>query len=178
MNDLKDKLESLLDKQKYYVSLDYKQSAKLHYEITKILEEHGKELSEYKYYYRAKTYNLAADILVNQDLREIAIDAYFRSLIFQDNFKAIDKGKLLFETISSIMDCYYGLSDGDLLPMMVEDFDQKIISTDDIYKNAWNILKQVLNDKFHNINDESIDIQSTLMDESINSYWFYKFIKK
>lgn len=181
MTDLENKLAELLSKQEKHTCVDNKKAASVHYEITKILEEHGSKLGTYKYYYRAYTYKLAADQLVAIDLREIAIDAYFRALIFQGNFEAKDEGKLLFETISGIMDCYYGLDDKDLILMMEKDFDQKLDNVSKKYKNAWNLLKVVLNNKFaykDNLYFESLNNkEKEELFSAIKKEWFYKLVK-
>lgn len=185
MTSLENKLEELLDKQEELCLKDNKKAASIHYEITKILEENGKELGPYKYYYRAKTYKLASDQLVNIDLREIAIDAYFRALIFQGNFEAKDNGKLLFETVSGIMNCYYGLNDKDLLPMMENDFNQKLANASSVYKNAWELLKIALNNKFkytdsssslEKINNLSYEEKDELK-KVVKKEWFYKLVE-
>ena len=126
-----------------------KTSLKYHSRITGILEVKGKLLGDCKYYYRAWTYTLGADYLYLSDMAELAIDCYFRALIFQGNFEAKDEGKLLFRTIQGILACYRKMGDLKTMNFILPDFDAKTESIKTEYRLAYRLIRNICQGSQH-----------------------------
>ncbi len=155
VNLLKERLDHLCFLQdQTCLDLD-KKSLKYHAKITGLLEEKGKLLGDFRYYYRAWTYLLGADYLYRMDLPELAIDCYFRALIFQGNFEANDEGKLLFRTLQAILACYVKMNDPDTMKVVIDDFDKKMLSVSSLYKTAYVMIRRSMQGSF-SINTESL----------------------
>lgn len=143
---LEERLENLCGLQDETSRCLDRKSLKYHSKITSLLEVNGKLLEEYRYYYRAWTYLLSADYLYRFDMAEIAIDCYFRALIFQGNFQATDGGKLLFETMTAILACYWKMEDYKTMEFILPDFDKKSEGLDKTYRLAYTLIKDYLKD--------------------------------
>ena len=149
-----------------------RRSLKYHSKITSILEMKGKLLGEYKYYYRAWTYLLAADWLYRNDMAEIAIDCYFRALIFQGNYALKDGGKLLFETMQAILACYRKMEDKDTMNYILADFDQKAEGMEEIYRSAYRLIRDRLK------NGTDLNVQDPEVLRLIENSFFAELLKE
>lgn len=140
VNALKQELSRLIEEQETYSAdalVQSRVSLRCHFEATNLLERYGNQLKEQKYYYRAQTYTRAADYLLQDHMPEVAIDAYFRSLIFQGNYEMFDHGKEKLLVMLGIMACYDRLGAKDMIMMLYADLDAQMQEADACYQDIW-----------------------------------------
>lgn len=172
VNELKRELTRLIQLQETYSEnalVQCRLSLRYHVEATNLLERYGNQLQEQKYYYRAQTYTRAADYLLQANLPEVAIDAYFRSLIFQGNFVMFDKGKEKLLVMLGIMACYDRLSEKDMIEMMYADLNAQMQEVAVDYQIIWQQAMWKLQNKYQ------LDLGIKQSDQPLDTTWLKKY---